>query len=208
MYGKPVSSQAPCLLPGAGFHPSDEVAIPSSDWGRNPCPIPSERTAAYQSGSPESGRAAITRNRSRSPLPCHLNERPFTAGRRPITDGPQSTTFTQCRPSALGTRPSSPTDPRRHQNETQLTNFVVLFGAPTGYHATIKFDGPILDNLTNALASARRLRGHPVYKDTLTYWNELIQEARRIQREPAYEQADLLEAAIVSLEVELAERGN
>ncbi len=72
----------------------------------------------------------------------------------------------------------------------------------------MKFHGPILDNLNNAIVSARRLRGHPVYKDTLTYWNELIHEARRIQREPAYEQADLLEAAIVSLEVELAERGD
>jgi hypothetical protein len=72
----------------------------------------------------------------------------------------------------------------------------------------MKFHGPILENLNNAIASARRLRGHPVYKDTLTYWNELIQEARRIQREPAYEQADLLEVAIVSLEMELAERAN
>ena len=70
----------------------------------------------------------------------------------------------------------------------------------------MKFDGPILDNLNNAIASARRLRGHPVYKDTVAYWNELIQEARRIQRESAYEQADLLEAATVSLELELAER--
>ncbi len=70
----------------------------------------------------------------------------------------------------------------------------------------MKFHGPILDNLTNALASARRLRGHPVYKDTLAYWGELIQEARRIQRDPAYEQVAELEAAIVSLEVELAER--
>jgi len=72
----------------------------------------------------------------------------------------------------------------------------------------MKFHGPILDNLNNAIASARRLRGHPVYKDTLAYWNELIQEARRVQRNPGYEQADLLEAAIVSLEVELAERGD
>ncbi len=69
----------------------------------------------------------------------------------------------------------------------------------------MKFHGPILDNLTNALASARRLRGHPVYKDTLAYWGELIQEARRIQRDPSYEQVAELEAAIVSLEVELAE---
>jgi hypothetical protein len=72
----------------------------------------------------------------------------------------------------------------------------------------MKFHGPILDNLNNAIASARRLRGHPVYKDTVAYWNELIQEARRIQREPICEQPDLLEAAIVSLEIELAERNH
>lgn len=89
-----------------------------------------------------------------------------------------------------------------------MGNFVVLFEAPPGYVGAMKFDGPILDNLKNAIASARRLRGHPVYKDTVAYWNELIQEARRIQRDPAYEQADLLEAAIVSLELELAERGH
>jgi hypothetical protein len=99
-------------------------------------------------------------------------------------------------------------DPPRHQNETKLVNFVVLFGASPGYPGAMKFHGPILDNLNNAIASARRLRGHPVYKDTLAYWNELIQEARRIQREPTYERADLLEAAIVSLEMELAERAN
>jgi len=60
----------------------------------------------------------------------------------------------------------------------------------------MKFHGPILDNLNNALASARLLRSHPVYKDALAYWNELIQEARRIQRDPAYEQADLPESVL------------
>jgi len=66
--------------------------------------------------------------------------------------------------------------------------------------------GPILDNLTNALASAQRLRGHPVYKDTLSYWNELVREAKRARRDPAFEQPDNFEDAIVKLEVELAER--
>lgn len=70
----------------------------------------------------------------------------------------------------------------------------------------MKLHGPILDNLNSAIASACRLRGHPVYKDTTAYWTELIQEARRIQRGQAYDQADLLEVAIVNLELELAER--
>ena len=98
--------------------------------------------------------------------------------------------------------------PPRHHNETKLGNFVVLFEALPSYPGAMEFHGPILGNLNNAIASARRLRGHPVYKDTVAHWNELIQEARRIQRDPAYEQADVLEAAIVSLELELAERGN
>jgi len=112
----------------------------------------------------------------------------------------------ECRPSALAATSSSTTYLLRHHNETKPVNFVVLFEAPPGYVGAMKFHGPILDNLKNAIASARRLRGHPVYKDTVAYWNELIQEARRIQRESAYEQADLLEAATVSLELELAER--
>jgi len=70
----------------------------------------------------------------------------------------------------------------------------------------MKFDGSILDNLNNGIASARRLRGHPVYRDTIAYWGELIQEARRIQRDPDDMSAHELEAAIVGLEIELAER--
>jgi hypothetical protein len=67
-------------------------------------------------------------------------------------------------------------------------------------------DGPILDNLERAIASARRLRGHPVYKDTLTYLGELLQEARRIRLDLAFAQREQLDAAIVALESELAER--
>ena len=70
----------------------------------------------------------------------------------------------------------------------------------------MKLHCPILDKLNSAIASARRLRGHPVYKDTTVYWTELIQEARRIQRGQAYDQADLLEVAIVNLELKLTER--
>lgn len=45
--------------------------------------------------------------------------------------------------------------------------------------------GSILDNLANAFASARRLRGHPVYQDTLIYWDDLVQEARRLRQNPS-----------------------
>jgi hypothetical protein len=66
----------------------------------------------------------------------------------------------------------------------------------------------LLANLESALASARRLRGHPVSKDTLSYWAELVQEARRARQDPACSQADELGAAIVKLEIELAEHAS
>jgi hypothetical protein len=70
----------------------------------------------------------------------------------------------------------------------------------------MKLHGSLIDNLDSAIASARRLREHPVYKDTLSYWAELVQEARRARQDPACSQPDQLEAAVVKLEIELAER--
>ena len=70
----------------------------------------------------------------------------------------------------------------------------------------MKLYGPIIDNLDNAFASARRLRDHPVYKETLTYWDELLQEARRARQHPNCQNTAMLDAAIVRLELELAER--
>jgi len=72
----------------------------------------------------------------------------------------------------------------------------------------MELHGSMLDNLNNALASARRLRGHPVYQDTLTYWRDLVQEARRLRQDPACTQSEAIGAAIASLESELAERNN
>jgi hypothetical protein len=66
--------------------------------------------------------------------------------------------------------------------------------------------GSILENVENAVTSARRLRGHPVYKDTLTYWTELIHEARRVRKDLKGPQLQALEAAILKLEGELAGR--
>lgn len=70
----------------------------------------------------------------------------------------------------------------------------------------MKIHGSIIDNLHHALASARRLRGHPVYKDTLTYWGDLVQEARRSRQAPSCTHSDALGDAIAKLEGELAER--
>lgn len=70
----------------------------------------------------------------------------------------------------------------------------------------MNLSGSILENVENAVTSARRLRGHPVYKDTLTYWTELLQEARRARKDLEGPQLLGLEAAVLDLEGELADR--
>jgi hypothetical protein len=70
----------------------------------------------------------------------------------------------------------------------------------------MNLSGSILENVENAVKSARRLRAHPVYRDTLTYWTDLLQEARRARTGLDGPQLRALEAAIITLETELAER--
>ena len=70
----------------------------------------------------------------------------------------------------------------------------------------MKLAGSVLENVENAVTGARRLRGHPVYKDTLTYWTELLHEARRERKDLEGSQLQVLEAAILKLEGELASR--
>jgi len=43
----------------------------------------------------------------------------------------------------------------------------------------MELHGTILNNLTSAVKSARRLKGHPVHPDTLCYWTQLLAHARR-----------------------------
>ncbi|WP_010165107.1 hypothetical protein [Sphingomonas sp. PAMC 26617] len=70
----------------------------------------------------------------------------------------------------------------------------------------MNLSGSILENVENAVTNARRLRGHPVYRDTLSYWTELLQEARRAHKDLEGSQLLALEAAILDLEGELADR--
>lgn len=70
----------------------------------------------------------------------------------------------------------------------------------------MKIHGSIIGNLHHALASARRLRGHPVYRDALTYWGDLMQEVRRSRQDASRAHSDALGGAIAKLEGELAER--
>ena len=43
----------------------------------------------------------------------------------------------------------------------------------------MELHGSIAANLTSAVHSARRLRGHPVHADTLGHWTGLLHHARR-----------------------------
>jgi hypothetical protein len=92
------------------------------------------------------------------------------------------------------------------QNGTSAADLSYIAGSGRGLRSGMQLDGSILDDLDRAVASARRLRRHPVYKDTLTYWAELLQEARRIRLDPGCVQREKLDGLIVSLEEELAER--
>ena len=63
--------------------------------------------------------------------------------------------------------------------------------------------GSIANNLTSAVQSARRLKGHPVHADTLGHWADLIHHARR---EMAAGSTDAILTLILELEKELADR--
>lgn len=42
----------------------------------------------------------------------------------------------------------------------------------------MELHGSLASNLRMALDSSRRLRGHPVHRDTLAFWADLVGEAR------------------------------
>ncbi len=67
--------------------------------------------------------------------------------------------------------------------------------------------GSIAQNLRAAVESSRRLRGHPIHRDTLQFWSGLIAEAR--SRRAAGEDLDdpTVDEAIAELEVVLAGGG-
>lgn len=70
----------------------------------------------------------------------------------------------------------------------------------------MKLHGSVIGNLTAAVRSVRRLRGHPVHADTLGYWDELLRYARR-DRPAAYPQErHVVGRLIIDLETEIAER--
>jgi hypothetical protein len=70
----------------------------------------------------------------------------------------------------------------------------------------MKLHGKLSDNLMAAAASARRLRGHPVYSDTMQFWSELLAHARAELRSHPDDEEKLLEPLLSELQAELAAR--
>jgi hypothetical protein len=69
--------------------------------------------------------------------------------------------------------------------------------------AAVEFEGTLATNLAAAVQSARRLKGHPVHPDTIAYWTNLLQHARR---EVTRGNSEPVLAMILDLEHELADR--
>jgi hypothetical protein len=67
----------------------------------------------------------------------------------------------------------------------------------------VKIHGTLLNNLAAAVQSARRLRGHPVHRDTIGHWAQLVHYGRR---ELAGGSTEPILPLLLDLEKELAER--
>ena len=69
----------------------------------------------------------------------------------------------------------------------------------------MELHGDLAYNLQLALDSAARLRGHPVHRDTVAFWSELVGEARA--RRAATREVDAFEVdqLITDLEKAIAE---
>jgi hypothetical protein len=70
----------------------------------------------------------------------------------------------------------------------------------------MELHGTIAANLRAAVASAERLQGHPVYKDTLAYWTDLLHKARRARDRDVAIESDEVDQLILKLETALAAR--
>jgi hypothetical protein len=64
----------------------------------------------------------------------------------------------------------------------------------------MQIEGTIRANLIAAIASARRLRGRPVHRDTVKYWRQLLDYARRASTSPG---PDAFAELMAELETEL-----
>jgi hypothetical protein len=67
-------------------------------------------------------------------------------------------------------------------------------------------DGTLAQNLEAALKSARRLRGHPVHKETQAFWMELLAHGRAQLRSCTAAEINTIEHLLASLQEELTAR--
>ena len=65
----------------------------------------------------------------------------------------------------------------------------------------MQIEGSIRANLIAASASAKRLRGHPVHCDTIKYWRQLLDYARKVSTQP---QAEVFGDLMAELETEVS----
>lgn len=65
----------------------------------------------------------------------------------------------------------------------------------------MKIEGSVRSNLLSAISGARRWRGRPVHKDTISHWRGVLEHGRRVGNGPLGEPVAEL---IVELENELA----
>jgi hypothetical protein len=71
----------------------------------------------------------------------------------------------------------------------------------------MKLHGSLANNLEAALTSARRLKGHPIHKDTLVFWSDLRAHARVQKNAAGSEVSDATDKLLADLQTELSARG-
>ena len=70
----------------------------------------------------------------------------------------------------------------------------------------MQLHGTIEGNLISAIRSANRLRNRPVHADTVRFWSDLIQQARKEFSCCAALPAEALKRLVADLELEIARR--
>ena len=69
----------------------------------------------------------------------------------------------------------------------------------------MKLDGSLTENLVAAVESVRRHRNHPVYRETVKYWSDLLQHARQV-KSGENENLESIDALLVELDLAVQER--
>jgi hypothetical protein len=69
----------------------------------------------------------------------------------------------------------------------------------------MELHGSLASNLQMAIDSSKRLRGHPVHRDTLAFWSDLIGEARARRAAGADPDDQDVERLIAELETAIAD---